>query len=97
MLRCRILEPVITAPYRPSASLVPRGRRLYIFARHSNSRAAVLVACVYEYYTVVSVAVPNLLLYVPARSAKMATLFTPRLRVRFLPPAGGTRTARRDG
>ena len=82
MLRCRILEPVITATYRLSALLVPKGAAAVHFCRHSrHSRAAVLVACVYE-YTVVS-AVPNLLLYVPAWPSKLAPVF---VRVRFLPP-----------
>ena len=77
MLRCRILEPVIAATYRLSALLVPKGAAAVHFCRHSrHSRAAVLVACVYE-YTVVSVAVPNILLYVPAWPAKVAPLFTP--------------------
>ena len=87
MLRCRILEPVITDPYRLSALLVPKGAAAVHFCRHSRPFSCRCVGgvCVYE-YTVVSVAVPNILLYVPAWPAKVAPLFTPAFSRPFLPP-----------
>ena len=94
MLRCRILEPVITATYRLSALLVPKGAAAVHFCRHSrHSRAAVLVACVCE-YTVVS-AVPNLLLYVPAWPSKLAPVFD--FASDFYPPPAAPRRRGRAG
>ena len=76
VLRCRSLDPVITAPYRPSASLVPKlAAAVFLQAvSHTRIRAAVFLlvacgpcACTREY---TAVAVLNVLRYVTAWTAK---------------------------
>ena len=71
VLRCRSLDPVITAPYRPSASLVPKGAAAVFLQAVSHIRAAVFLlvacACTREY---TAVAVLNVLRYVTAWTAK---------------------------
>ena len=70
VLRCRLLDPVITAPYRPSASLVPKGAAAVFLQAVSQFVPLFLLvacACTREY---TAVAVLNVLRYVTAWTAK---------------------------